>query len=84
VTGGLNFALGENGTYAGLDRFGRVVSNKWTNDLATVRDRFDYGYDTASNRLWKENTQTAAKDELYDYDGLYRLADTARGDLNAV
>jgi hypothetical protein len=31
VSGGLTLAYGAAGTYAGWDRFGRIVDQKWTN-----------------------------------------------------
>jgi len=44
-----------------------------------------YGYDSASNRTWRENTlthgTTPALDEYYTYDGLNRLKDVDRGTL---
>ncbi|MEZ6109493.1 MAG: hypothetical protein R3C99_00330 [Pirellulaceae bacterium] len=52
-------------------------------------DRFKYGYDRASNRIWKENTVSKAQttpvylDELYTYDGLHRLKTFDRGELNS-
>jgi RHS repeat-associated protein len=73
--------------YHGLDRFGRVKDCRWYNDTTSSDvDRYKYGYDRASNRLWRENvvatSQGKAFDELYEYDGLYRLKDMGRGTLN--
>ncbi len=75
---------GTSGSYAGFDRFGRTISHKWEDygSTSTVAE-INHGYDRASNRLYRENTQTTGKDELYSYDGLDRLDDTQRGDLNA-
>lgn len=74
--------------YAGLDRFGRVIDNKWTHYASnTTLDQIKYGYDRASNRIWRENTvaktQTTPKyfDELYGYDGSNRLIQMERGQL---
>jgi len=82
----LDYYGGTAGLYAGFDRFGRVVKHQWikTSDSA-FRDGYAYGYDRASNRLWRENldTATSGKDELYAYDDLNRLTDARRGDLNA-
>ncbi|MBX3452614.1 MAG: hypothetical protein KF777_23955, partial [Planctomycetaceae bacterium] len=73
--------------YSGLDRFGRVKDCRWYNynneeDVA----RLKYGYDRASNRLWREDMVARSLekefDELYSYDGLHRLKDMARGWLN--
>ena len=49
------------------------------------RDVYTYGYDRAGNRNYRENLSTgSAKDELYAYDGLYRLSSFDRGNLNAA
>jgi RHS repeat-associated protein len=71
------------GTYGGFDRFGRVVDQKWYDYGASAdRDRYTYGYDRASNRTYRENTTASAKDEFYTYDGVNRLVNLDRGDLN--
>ncbi|MBW3540456.1 MAG: RHS repeat-associated core domain-containing protein [Planctomycetes bacterium] len=75
--------------YTGLDRFGRVKDCRWRNyGLASDAERIKYGYDRAGNRLWRENVVADAHaadfDELYAYDGLHRLKDFDRGDLNAT
>ena len=48
--------------------------------------RIQHGYDRASNRLWRQDpvaaANSAAFDELYAYDGLYRLKAMQRGTLN--
>ena len=80
----LNYDSGTAGTYAGFDRFGRVVDHLWYDYGASAdRDRFTYGYDRASSRLYRENTVASAKDEYYSYDAVHRLAMFDRGDLNA-
>lgn len=73
--------------YTGLDRFGRVKDNRWYNyNAAEDVDRIQYGYDRASNRIWRKNVVAAALgkqfDELYTYDGVHRLKDMVRGTLN--
>ena len=63
--------------YAGLDRFGRVVDQRWidgTNDL----DRYAYTYDRDSNRTAKANTLNGDYSETYEYDGLNRLITVSR------
>ena len=71
-------------SYAGFDRFGRVVDQRWYDYGASAdRDRYTYGYDRASNRLYRENTTASGKDEFYSYDGVNRLETFDRGDLNA-
>jgi len=79
---GLDLEYGAAGTYAGFDRFGRIVDQNWALVTGgTVRDGFKYAYDTASNRKWRENVPASAKDEYYTYDGLQRLTNAKRGDL---
>ena len=75
--------------YTGLDRFGRVVDQRWrkTSD-GTATDRFAYGYDADGNRLYKQNLLDTTKSELYHggsgYDMLNRLSSFARGTLNTA
>jgi RHS repeat-associated protein len=90
VTGGLNLAYGSAGTYGGFDRFGRVVDQKWQNNAGSTPafDRYTYGYDGNSNRLYRKNEVAAAQSELYHangsngYDGLDRLKEFGRGTLS--
>jgi len=74
--------------YAGLDRFGRVIDNKWSNtSTSATLDQIKYTYDRASNRTTRENTVAKAQttpqyfDELYNYDGSNRLTQMQRGQL---
>ncbi len=68
------------GDYAGLDR---VIDHRWYAYAASAdRDRYSYGYDRASNRLYRENTLTTGRDELYGYDQVNRLIGFQRGELN--
>ena len=77
--------------YDGFDRFGRVVDQKWRFGTAgTVADRYTYGYDHTSNRLYRKNELKPELSELYHangstngYDGLDRLTDFRRGTLSA-
>ena len=74
--------------YDGLDRFDRIVDQRWINYAgSTDAVRIKHGYDRASNRLWREDVVAAANsqdyDELYAYDGMYQLVDMQRGRLNA-
>ncbi|KKL75548.1 hypothetical protein LCGC14_2053790, partial [marine sediment metagenome] len=78
---GLDLTYGASPGYAGFDRFGRVVDQKWQDATPTVQDRYRYGYDAASNRTWRENEPADDRDEYYTYDGLHRLTDTAVGTL---
>jgi RHS repeat-associated protein len=75
--------------YTGLDQFNRVVDNRWYNTATNADlDRIQHGYDRASNRLYRKNTVADAAgvflDELYGYDGMYRLARLDRGQLNST
>ncbi len=73
--------------YTGLDRFGRVVDQRWlkTSD-GSAKDRFKYGYDRNGNRLYKENIVNSLFSELYHasgssygYDNFDQLTDFRRG-----
>ena len=76
--------------YWGLDQFGRIIDSHWCKTTAgnAVIDRIMYGYDRASNRIWRQNpVATAAStkfDEFYTNDGLQRLKDMQRGTLNGT
>jgi len=82
----LDYYQGASGAYAGFDRFGRLIDQKWLLD-ASVVDRYGYGYDRNSRRLYRENSlgTPAAIDrsELYGYDALSQVNDFQRGTLNA-
>ena len=82
VTGGLALTYGTGGTYGGFDRFGRIVWQKWSVG-STVVDRYFYGYDRNSNRLWRADRPTdigvPGRDEAYAYDALDRLVGAKRG-----
>jgi RHS repeat-associated protein len=76
--------------YTGLDRFGRVVDQRWlrTSD-GTHTDRFGYGYDRDGNRLYRDNLVNDDFDELYHangaangYDPLNQLSEFRRGPLS--
>jgi YD repeat-containing protein len=77
--------------YIGLDRFGRVVDQRWLNSSTlAATDRFQYGYDRDSNVLSRNNLVNTAFGELYHasgagngYDGLNQLTGFARGTLSA-
>jgi RHS repeat-associated protein len=76
--------------YTGLDRFGRVVDQRWLIvATGTATDRFQYGYDRDSNRLYRDNLVNSSFGELYHangsgngYDQLNQLTNFARGTLN--
>ena len=81
--------MGDGGDqYTGLDRFGRVIDQRWIKDSSgDDLERVEYGFDRASNRVWRDNTVadalTAKQDEFYTYDGLNQLLTLQRGTLNA-
>jgi len=84
ITGGTGDAGDQ---YVGLDRFGRVVDDKWVNtSTSTITDEFQYGYDTDDNVLWRNNNAPggAAFGELYTYTGENQLASFQRGTLNGT
>jgi RHS repeat-associated protein len=69
--------------YTGLDRFGRVVDQRWPQGSSEL-ERVDYGFTAASNRQWRQNLVAAGgQDEYYNYDGLYQVAELNRGTLNS-
>jgi RHS repeat-associated protein/uncharacterized delta-60 repeat protein len=67
----------------GLDRFGRVVDQKWTNTSGATVDGEQYAYDQDSNVLARRNEVIANQSESYTYDGLNRLATFTKGTLAA-
>ena len=74
--------------YTGLDRFGRVVDQRWIKESSGADlERVEYGFDRASNRVWRDNTVadalSAKQDEFYTYDGLNQLLTLQRGTLNS-
>jgi RHS repeat-associated protein len=67
--------------YTGLDRFGRVVDQRWTKGTTAtspVMDRYGYTCDRNSNRLTRSNALAAAFSETYSYDALNQLQSFAR------
>jgi RHS repeat-associated protein len=70
--------------YTGLDRFGRVVDQRWLKtSTGTATDRLQYGYDRDGNRTYRDNLVNAAFGEVYSYDNLNQLSSFQRGTLNA-
>ncbi len=68
--------------YNGLDRFQRIVDQRWINGSNVDVDRFKYGYDRNGNRLFKDNVVIASLSEVYTYDDLNQLASYKLGTLN--
>jgi len=83
---------GTGGTFAGLDRFNRVVDQRWQNNTSGTPadiDRYQYGYDRDSNRQYKANVVgtpavAGGLDEYYAYDRVNRLNEMQRGTLNGT
>jgi RHS repeat-associated protein len=81
---------GTSGTFNGFDLFGRIIDQRWQNNVTsspTDIDRYQYGYDQDSSRIWKANVVgtpvvTGGLDEYYAYDRLNRLTEMRRGTLN--
>src|SRR5262249_38067728 len=77
--------------YTGLDRFGRVVDQRWLRKAdGSATDRFQYGYDADDNPLYRANLVNAAFGEVYHangagngYDNFNQLTAFGRGTLNA-
>jgi hypothetical protein len=71
--------------YTGLDRFGRVVDQRWRQaSTSTEVDRFQYRYDLDANRQFRDWTSAGnpgTMDEAYTYDNLNRLTKMNRGTL---
>lgn len=83
----LDLFQGTTGTYAGLDRFARTVDQYWDGYGTTADvDRFQYAYDYAGNRTYRDIDSaiygTNDKDQAYTYDNLNRLSDSKRGTLS--
>jgi RHS repeat-associated protein len=77
--------------YRGLDRFGRVVDQRWINppNPTLPTDRFQYGYDRDGNRLYRDNLVKPTFGEIYHanaagtgYDNLNQLTAFYRGMLS--
>jgi RHS repeat-associated protein len=75
--------------YKGLDRFGRIIDQRWATSGGTDKDRWKYGYDRNSNPLYRDNQLDNNFDELYHadgtsagYDNLNRLVEFQRGSLS--
>jgi RHS repeat-associated protein len=74
--------IGEGGDqYVGLDRFGRVVDQRWVKTSTnTDTDHFQYGYDRDGNRLYRDNVLRPEFGELYHASGVSDTYD-AQGNL---
>ena len=74
--------------YVGLDRFGRLVDQRWMDSTSSDIERVQFGYSEASNRIWRQNPVAtaagAALDEFYTNDGLQQLSARQQGTLNGT
>ena len=77
LTGESNGYAGDQ--YTGLDRFGRVVDQRWIDSSGADVERYQYVYDLDSNVTAKYNLINASLNETYDYDALNRLTSMTRG-----
>ncbi len=85
----LDLFQGTSGTYAGLDRFGRVIDQYWKGFGATAdADRIHYAYDYAGSRTYRDIDSsiyaTNDKDQTYTFDGLHRLGTVQQGTLSGT
>ncbi len=73
------------GVYPDLDLFNRVVTSKWTKDLATDKDFYhvDLTYDRNSNITTADDTVHAGFDVKYAMDNVDRLTDADEGTLSS-
>ena len=84
TAGGIDPNTGD--IYRGYDRFTRIKDLIWYNTATAHNlDEIQHGYDRAGNRLYRADPVDAQDqhDELYYYDGLYRIHDLTRGSLSA-
>jgi RHS repeat-associated protein len=72
--------------YTGLDRFGRVVDQRWVQGSGTsapVVDRIGYTFDRNGNRLTATNALNSAFNEPYTHDALNQIQSFARGSTSS-
>jgi YD repeat-containing protein len=72
------------GSYPDLDRFNRVLTSRWTKDLATDRDfyKVDLAWDRNSNITSADDGVHAGFDVKYAMDNVDRLTDADEGTLS--
>jgi RHS repeat-associated protein len=68
--------------YSGLDRFGRVVDQRWSTSTSTGADidRYQYAYDDVGNPTIRANLLNDKLTETYGYDSLNQLVGYVRKD----
>jgi len=66
--------------YVGLDRFGRVVDDLWTNtSTTTTTDEFKYALDLVGNRTAITNVVNSSFNQSFTYDNLDQLLTFTQG-----
>lgn len=80
---------GTSGTYAGLDRFSRIIDQYWTGFGGTSDvDRIHYAHDYDGNRIYRQIDPaiypTENLDQAYTYDALNRLLTSQVGTLSGT
>ena len=75
----VGFGLDGSPNNTGLDQFGRITSQLWTDSTGVVVDGYTYTYDANSNVTSKTNVLDSAYSETYTNDNLNRLTAVTRG-----
>jgi RHS repeat-associated protein len=72
--------------YTGLDRFGRVIDQYWTNlnNPTSPSERLLYGYDADGNVLYEDNVVNSNYSQVFTYDDLNRLTGFTQETLNST
>jgi RHS repeat-associated protein len=69
---------------AGYDALGRLVQMRHLGAGNVQIAGFRFGYNRENMKLFQENLESQTQSELYKYDSAYRIANFARGTLNAT
>ncbi|MBE7457798.1 MAG: hypothetical protein HS102_14420 [Planctomycetia bacterium] len=84
----LDYYGGTSGTYSGLDRFGRVIDQKFVHYATGVpsvnQTRLQYGHDRDSNRATIERSLSPSWSQQLSYDNLNRLTKGQFGYLESA
>ena len=85
--GAINTVLADSTpSYPGFDQFGRLINVPWTKTTTGDLAQLEYGYNRASSRTYRRDVlaHSGGKsfDEIYQYDGVQRLVNAARGLLS--
>jgi RHS repeat-associated protein len=82
----LDYDPGGDNSYTGLDRFGRVLDQVWSDygqTPAVTLDGYSYTYDAAGNVVGRTNATAPALDDQYVYDAANRLVGWDQGSTPA-